>query len=509
MAVDRLESEVVVVGAGPVGLMLAGELRLGGADVVVLDERAGPTTQSRASTLHARTMELLDARGLLGALGAPPCEMRGHFGGLPLDLSLPSSHPGQWKVPQTRTEQLLGDWAAGLGARLRRRHTVRAVRAGPAGVEVVAAGPGGPVRVRARYLAACDGEHSTVRRLMGAAFVGQQAGRELLRADVAGLDIAERRFERLPAGLAIAARRADGVTRVMVHEFGVPARARSREPEFDEVCDVWKRVTGEDISAGHPRWVNSFGDACRLLESYRHGRVLFAGDAAHQQMPIGGQALNLGLADAANLGWKLAAVARGRAPQSLLDSYHSERHPVGRRVLDNIRTQAQLLLGGAESDCLRALLGELLAKDDVRRHLAAMVAGLDVRHAVGPGTHPLLGARLPHLRLTVDQQQVDSAELLRGGRGVLLALHPRAAELRAVAAPWQDRVTWVAARCTGPAAGARPESDALLVRPDGHIAWARPGQETSLREALTNWFGAPLPAPGTHPLPATSPAFGE
>ncbi|MEV7192633.1 FAD-dependent monooxygenase [Streptomyces sp. NPDC093510] len=541
MAVDVLVSDVVVVGAGPVGLMLAGELRLGGADVVVLDEREGPTTQSRASTLHARTMEIFEARGLLGALGTPPCQARGHFGGAPLDLTLPGRFPGQWKVPQTRTEQLLGDWAKGLGARLRRRHTVRAVRAGEKGVEVVAAGPGGPVRVRARYLAACDGERSTVRRLLGAAFPGQDAGRELLRADVAGLDIAERRFERLPAGLAIAARRADGVTRVMVHEFGVRAQPRTGEPEFAEVCQVWKRVTGQDISGGQPRWVNSFGDACRLLEHYRHGRVLFAGDAAHQQMPVGGQALNLGLQDAVNLGWKLAAVARGRAPEALLDSYHGERHAVGRRVLDNIRTQAQLLLGGAESACLRTLLGELLPKEDVRRHLAAMISGLDVRYDMGaaPATHPLLGARLPYARLSSGQKTLDSADLWRDGRGVLLALGPRAEGLRAVAAPWQGRVTWVAAHCAdaeepGPLHGL----DALLVRPDGHIAWLRPdqdqspdqdqgrdqdrdqgrgrdqGREVALRAALARWFGSPSarrpapPAPSA-PLPVTSPAFGE
>ncbi|MEU6996511.1 FAD-dependent monooxygenase [Streptomyces sp. NPDC046465] len=512
MAVDRCESDVVVVGAGPVGLMLAGELRLGGADVVVLDQREGPTRQSRASTLHARTMEILDSRGLLEQLGTPPCEVRGHFGGLPLDLTLQSTHPGQWKVPQTRTEELLGHWAAGLGARVRRRHEVRAVRVSGPGVEVVAAGPAGPVRVRARYLAACDGERSTVRRLLGAAFPGQDAGRELLRADVAGLDIADRRFERLPAGLAIAARRADGVTRVMVHEFGVPARQRSREPDFAEVCRVWRRVTGEDIACGVPLWVNAFGDACRLLEGYRQGPVLFAGDAAHQQMPIGGQALNLGLQDAVNLGWKLAAVARGRAPHTLLDSYHRERHAVGRRVLDNIRTQAQLLLGGAEAASLRALMGELLEEPDVRRHLAGMVSGLDVRHDVGPGEHPLLGARLPHVRLRAGGQELTGARLLRAGRGVLLTLRPEAALLHSVAAAWPGRIACVTARPAGDVPGPLAGVAALLVRPDGHIAWVQPGEAVSLHQALTRWFGAPEAVPGAAvaPSPVLSPAvFGE
>ncbi|WP_051828674.1 FAD-dependent monooxygenase [Streptomyces bicolor] len=491
MASRTLDTEVLVVGAGPVGLMLAGELRLGGAGTVVLERRGAPTTESRASTLHARTMELLDSRGLLDALGTPPDEPRGHFGGVPLDLTLPSPWPGQWKVPQTRTEGLLQEWALGLGADLRRRHELRAVRVAGNHVEAVAAGPGGrALRIRARYVVGCDGEDSTLRRLTGAEFPGRDADRELLRADVAGIDVPNRRFQRLDRGLAIAARRGDGVTRVMVHEFGAVAEPRSAEPEFTEVAQVWKRVTGEDISGGTPLWVNSFGDANRQLVAYRHGPVLFAGDAAHRQMPAGGQALNLGLQDAVNLGWKLAAEVRGRAPRGLLDTYHAERHSVGRRVLANIRAQALLLLGGPEVEPLRALLGELIAeRPEVRRHLAGMISGLDIRYGADTDpADPLLGTRLPYTELAAPDGPLRTAELLRtSGRGLLLDLAGDAG-LRTAARPWADRIVTVTARAEPdtPLAAAR----AVLVRPDGYIAWT--GAEGGPREpeiALNNWFG--------------------
>jgi 2-polyprenyl-6-methoxyphenol hydroxylase-like FAD-dependent oxidoreductase len=490
----KVETQVVVVGAGPVGLMLAGELRLGGVDVVVLERLAAPTTESRASTLHARTMEIFDQRGLLDTLGTVSNDMVGHFGGISLDFSgLDSPYSGQWKVPQVRTEQLLGTWAVGLGAVVRRGHELVGLWQTESGVEAEAVGPGGRVRIRAAYLVGCDGESSAVRRLAGFAFPGTDATRELLRADVAGIDVPNRRFERHERGLAIAHRRPDGVTRVMVHEFGRAAPARAGEPEFAEVAAAWARVTGEDIGAGRPIWVNAFGNARKLAERYRIGRVLLAGDAAHVQMPVGGQALNLGLQDAVNLGWKLAAQVRNWAPADLLDSYHDERHAVGRRVLANIEAQATLLLGGAEVEPLRALVAELLGHDEVVGHLTGMISGLDVRYPDGSGT-PLLGGLVPHRELTAETGPSRTAELLRTGRGVLLDF---AAGLPAGAvAGWADRVGLVSAatphgpRTGGPSEPGGTAVRAVLLRPDGHVAWVD-GSTTHLRAALHRWFGTP------------------
>ncbi|MFJ8660964.1 FAD-dependent monooxygenase [Streptomyces sp. NPDC093795] len=507
-----LETDVVVIGAGPTGLMLAGELRLGGADVIVLEARDTPTTESRASTLHARTMELLDERGLLAQLGTPPSEPRGHFGGIPLDLTLPSPHPGQWKVEQTRTEALLQEWATGLGADLRRGHACFSLTVTEAYVEAGATGPDGrEVRVRARYLVGCDGEQSTVRALAGAEFPGQEPRRELLRADVAGIDVPNRRFQRLPGGLAVAARR-DGVTRVMVHEFGRPALPRTEEPGFDEVVDVWKRVTGEDISGGTPLWANSFHDANRQLTHYRDGRVLWAGDAAHQQMPIGGQALNLGLQDAVNLGWKLAATVRGTAPAGLLDTYHDERHAVGRQVLGNIRAQALLLLGGPEAEPVRALLGPLIGLDEVRAHLAGKISGLGIRYeAAGSGAvHPLTGTRLPRTALAEGHEAVDRQ--LRAGRGLFVVLTDDGAtddvmtDDGATAGEAAARPGRVGVAVARPVPGGVLDGlDAVLVRPDGYLAWTSADGEGP-EAALHRWFGAPThPLRGRTPEPCPSP----
>ncbi|MGW0702214.1 FAD-dependent monooxygenase [Streptomyces sp. NPDC002867] len=495
MATHSLDTDVIVVGAGPVGLMLAGELRTGGARVTVLERLPAPTTESRASTLHARTMEILDQRGLLAALGTVPRDTKGHFGGIPLDFGgLDSPYPGQWKAPQARTERLLGDWAAGLGAVVRRGHELVGLRQTPTEVEAEAVSPAGNVHIRGSYLVGCDGEAGAVRRLAGFAFPGTDATRELLRADVAGIDVPERRFERHEHGLAIAHRRPDGITRVMVHEFGRTAAPRVRAPEFAEVAAVWARVTGEDIGAGEPIWVNAFGNARRLADTYRRDRVLLAGDAAHAQMPVGGQALNLGLQDAVNLGWKLAARIRGWAPAGLLDTYHEERHAVARRVLANIEAQAILLLGGAEVEPMRAVVAELLGHDEVVGHLADMISGLDVRYRDGKDAAPLVGARVPHRELITETGPTRPAELLRTGLGVLLDFS--AGLPSELVTGWADRVRVVAAAPPeGPGSPYESGGTALrglLLRPDGHVAWVDDGT-TPLRAALDRWFGPPRP----------------
>ncbi len=502
---SQSQTDVLVIGAGPVGLMLAGELRLGGAQVVVAERLLAPTTESRASTLHARTMEIIDQRGLMAELGEVARDDAGHFGGIPLPLGgQPSRYAGLWKVPQTRTEEILGGWAAGLGAELRRGWELTGIdEDGDAVTAVLLRPDGSQTRLRARYLVGCDGEQSTVRGLAGFESVGTAAGRELLRADVAGIEVPDRRFQRLPRGLAIAARRPDGVTRVMVHEFGRPALPRRAEPDFDEVAATWARVTGEDISRGTPVWINSFGDASRQVTQYRRGRVLLAGDAAHQQMPVGGQALNLGLQDAANLGWKLAATVRGRAAPGLLDSYHEERHLVGSQVLSDIAAQATLLLGGPEVEALRSVMTGLLGLEAVRDRLGAGISGVGIRYPLEDADHPLLGARLPHAELITEAGASSTGALLRSGRGLLLDLMPESSDhaaLRTVAQGWADRVCVVAAK--PPAEETALAARAVLVRPDGHVVWAD-GGEQRLRSAMTRWFGPPGPLDDDIPLPAS------
>ncbi|MEV3853801.1 FAD-dependent monooxygenase [Streptomyces sp. NPDC050095] len=385
-------TDVIVVGAGPVGLLLAGDLRRAGVQVTVLEQLTAPTTESRASTLHTRTMELLEERGLLARLGPLPDGGPGHFGGLPLDLRAAAPghrYAGQFKCPQTRLEAALHAWATGLGAQVRRGHAVTGLRQYADRVVVSGIQLGGEVRrLAASYVVGCDGERSTVRQLAGFDFPGDDPTVEMLRADVAGIGVPNRRFERHPHGLATAHRWPDGTTRIMVRVHGSEPAPRTGPPSFGEVVAAWAKVTGENIGHGTPVWLNAFDDTSRQAARYVKGRVILSGDAAHVQMPVGGQALNLGLQDAAALGHRLADHLTGRTEGPELDDYDRLRHRVGARTLTGIRAQSRLLLGGPEVEGLRAVLAELLGLDTAVGHLARTISGVDAEADVLAPSNP-------------------------------------------------------------------------------------------------------------------------
>jgi len=498
-AVRDCGTEVVVVGAGPVGLLLAVELRRSGVPVVVLDRLTAPMSESRASQLSTQTAEHLHERGFDSLLAEAVRELRAHFAGLPLDLSgLPSDYAGNWKVPQYRTEAVLQARAEELGAVLLRGHELSGVSELADQVLCQADSPDGKLRIRAQYVVGCDGASSTVRRLCGFAVSQTAATKEMLRADVTGLDLPDRRFERLERGLAVAVTR-DGVTRVMVHELGRGAVSRTTAPQFAEVARVWHRVTGEDISGANAIWVDSFDNSRGLVTCYRRGRVLLAGDAAHWHMPIGGQALNVGLQDAVNLGWKLAGSVHGWAPPDLLDSYHSERHAVASSVLESVVAQEILLLGGGEVEPVRAVLAELLTLRQAGDQVARTVGGLDVRY--GAGEHPLVGRRMPAVELR-DRSGMAAAELVTGVEGVVLSLtDPALTDPDGSAAEADGDTVALTSGCRLRMVHAVPlrtdvfdGSSTFLLRPDGYVAWAGNG-EANLDSALVRWFGGRRCAP--------------
>jgi bifunctional hydroxylase/dehydrase len=487
-----VDADVVIVGAGPTGLMLAGELRLGGASVIVMERLAEPTGQSRGLGFTARAMEVFDQRGIVARFGGLETSPMGHFGGIQFDYAvLEGAHFGARGIPQSQTESVLDQWASDLGAEIRRGWEILELSEQDDSVVITASSPEGIQLLRTAYLVGCDGGHSLVRKAAGFEFPGTPASRGMYLADVVGCELQPRFLgQRLIGGMVMAAPLGAGVDRIIVCEDGTPAPERTESTSFAEVAAAWERITGEDISGGTADWVSSFTDATRQATQYRRGRVLLAGDAAHIHLPAGGQGLSAGVQDAVNLGWKLAAVVRGSAPADLLDSYHSERHPVGARLLMNTRAQGMVFLGGPEADPLRELFAELIRYDDVKRHLAGVVSGLDIRYDVGAGSHPLLGRRLRRHALRTSAGDTSTTELLHSAQGVLLDLSDDA-EMRDLASGWKDRVVTVTAGLeTADAAGPLAGSAAVLLRPDGYVAWTAM-DAGDLSTALHRWFGAP------------------
>nr|AEE65473.1 oxygenase-like protein [uncultured bacterium BAC AB649/1850] len=494
---DKADADVIIVGAGPTGLMLAAELRLHNISTIVLDRLETPMQQSRALGFSARTIEEFDQRGLLARFGEVGTIPVGHFGGVPLDYRvIEGGSYGARGIPQSRTEAMLAERAGELGADVRRGHEVTGIAADADGVTVDVRHAGGDLRLRAGYLVGADGARSTVRKAAGIDFPGTGATMEMWLADVAGCNLRPRfSGELVPDGMVMVLPLGPVVQRVVVYQHATGVRGTGEAPTFTEVADAFQRLTGEDITGGKPLWVSWFTDSSRQAAAYRSGRILLAGDAAHIHMPIGGQGMSAGVQDAVNLGWKLAAEVRGEAPEGLLDSYHSERHPVGGRVVTNTLAQRWLYLGGDRMTPLRELFAELMLYPEVQKHLAGMVTGLDIRYDVGAGDHRLLGRRVPNGELVVqpgESGKTSTFELLHGGRGLLLSLRGEAAV--PVASRWADRIDIV----TAVPHGTGPDDpfhgvDALLVRPDGYIAWVA-GTDAGadgLDDALQRWFGSP------------------
>jgi 3-(3-hydroxy-phenyl)propionate hydroxylase len=487
---------VVIAGAGPAGMMLAAELALAKVDVAVVERRPDHVlVGSRAGGFHSRTIEVLDQRGVADRfLAEGKVAQAAVFGTTVLDMSdFPTRHPYSLGIWQNQIERIMGEWIAALPVRVEYRREVTGFVQDDSGVDIRLSG-GEPLR--AEYLVGCDGGRSVIRKAAGIEFPGFDPTKSNLIAEVEVT-------EETPRGPRYDARGVHGLhvmedgrtVRVIVTERQIGPNS---EPTLRDLSEALIAVYGTDFGVHNPRWISRFTDATRQAAAYRDGRVLLAGDAAHVHYPAGGQGLSLGIQDAVNLGWKLAEVVKGNSPDDLLDTYHAERHPVAARALGYTMAQGALQRRDDRNAALVDVVSELARMDEPRKLLAGIISGLDIHYDLGEG-HPLLGRRMPDLDLTTADGALRVFDLLHDARPLLLNLgQPGDLDI----SRWAERVRLVDARCDGggeggwelPVLGVVSAPAAVLVRPDGYVAWVGDGNDAGLTDALATWFGPPATA---------------
>jgi 2-polyprenyl-6-methoxyphenol hydroxylase-like FAD-dependent oxidoreductase len=482
----RKEHAVLIAGGGPTGLMLAGELALAGIDVAIVERRASQALEGlRAGGLHTRTLEVLDQRGIAERFISQGQKYPVvHVHPAAIDIAdLPTRHNYTLSLPQNLCEPILAAWADELGVPIHRECEVVDFTQDDGGVDVTLSYG---ARLRAKYLVGCDGGRSLVRRKAGIEFPGFEATTSWLIAEAEFADEPEWGFRHDASGSHGIGKTGNGNgARLVLTERELHAG----EPTLCDISETLVAIYGSDFGIRNPTWISRFTDMTRQAAAYRDRRVLLAGDAAHVHPPVGGQGLNLGVQDAVNLGWKLAQVVRGTAPETLLDTYHAERHAVGARVLKNTMVQVALRRPDDRSKALSDAVTELLLMDEPRKRWGAEYSGLAIRYDFGEG-HPLLGRRMPDLDIGTAQDPLRVFELLHEARPVLLNFGEPLDTAR-----WSNRVCPVDVKYNGtwelPAIGAVAAPRAVLVRPDGYVAWVGDGTDAGLADAVAKWFGAP------------------
>ncbi|HEY8815635.1 MAG TPA: FAD-dependent monooxygenase [Candidatus Dormibacteraeota bacterium] len=482
------EHAVVVAGGGPTGLMLAGELALAGVDVAIVERRNSPDlVGSRSRGLHSRTIEVFDQRGIADRfLSQGQVAQVAGFAWIRLDISdFPTRHNYGLGLSQNHVEHILAAWIGELGVPIHRGREVTGFAQDGAGVDVKLSDG---QSLRTQYLVGCDGGRSLIRKTAGIEFPGWDPTTSSLIAEVEMTEEPVWGLHRDAIGVQALSRLEDGRVGVLVSERSVE---HTGEPTLSDLSEALIAVYGTDYGVHSPSSISRFTDMTRQAASYRDRRVMLAGDAAHVHYPAGGQGLQIGVQDAVNLGWKLGQVVKETSPESLLDTYHAERHPVAARALRNTMAQTELLRHDDRVEALRDIMSELLSMDEPRKWVAAMMSGLDIHYDLGEG-HPLLGRRMPDLDLVTANGPLRVFSLLHAARPVLLNLgEPGSLDIT----PWADRVQLLNAEYAGvwelPVLGVVSAPTAVLIRPDGHVAWVGEGSDTGLRAALTTWFGRP------------------